>query len=86
LEAYELTPRERQTATLVLGGRSTDQIAAELCISPQTVQQHLKAIFDKIGVRSRRELVAQLFARHYAPRIEDGRIGTDGSFAALPPR
>jgi DNA-binding CsgD family transcriptional regulator len=83
LAAYDLTPRERTVAALVLGGRSTEQIAAELSISPLTVQQHLKAVFDKVGVRSRRELVAQIFARHYAPRmLAGGRLGEDGWFAA----
>jgi DNA-binding CsgD family transcriptional regulator len=83
LAAYDLTPRERSVAGLVLGGRSTEQIASELTISPLTVQQHLKAVFDKVGVRSRRDLVAQIFARHYAPRIHvGGRLGEDGWFAA----
>ena len=83
LAAYDLTPRERTLAALVLGGRSTEQIAVELSISPLTVQQHLKAVFDKVGVRSRRELVAQIFARHYAPRMHSGdRLGEDGWFTA----
>jgi DNA-binding CsgD family transcriptional regulator len=83
LAAYELTPREHAVAALVLAGRSTEQLAAELCISPLTVQQHLKAVFDKVGVRSRRELVAQIFARHYKPRmLAGGRLGPDGWFAA----
>jgi DNA-binding CsgD family transcriptional regulator len=82
LAAYELTPRERTIAALVLAGRSTEQVAAELCISPLTVQHHLKAVFDKVGVRSRRELVAQVFARHYKPRmLASGRLGADGWFA-----
>jgi DNA-binding CsgD family transcriptional regulator len=83
LAACELTPRERSVAALVLAGGSTGQVAAELCISPLTVQQHLKAVFDKVGVRSRRDLVAQIFARHYKPRmLSGGRLGADGWFAA----
>jgi DNA-binding CsgD family transcriptional regulator len=82
LQAYDLTAREAQVAQLVLQGLSTDEIAAVLCISTLTVQQHLKAVFDKTGVRSRRELVAQLFAQQYLPRIHAGsRLGADGWFA-----
>ncbi|MEU8125490.1 helix-turn-helix transcriptional regulator [Spirillospora sp. NPDC049024] len=66
--AYGLTPRERQITGLAAQGRSTRQMAAALGISPFTVQDHLKAVFGKTGVRSRGELVAALYSRHYAPR------------------
>ena len=49
------------------------EIAESFHISSHTVQDHLKAIFDKVGVRSRREPVGQLFARQYQPRMVSGR-------------
>lgn len=82
LEAYSLSPREREVVQLVLLGYSTAQIGKRLFLSPYTVQDHLKAVFDKTGVRSRRELAADLFFRHYLPRIERGSSLTpDGWFA-----
>ena len=44
----------------VMAGRSSKEIAARLYISTHTVQDHLKAVFAKVGVSSRRELVACL--------------------------
>lgn len=67
--AYGLTPRERDITVSVLRGKSTADISRSTGLSPHTVQDHLKAVFDKTGVRSRRDLVATLFARHYLPDI-----------------
>jgi DNA-binding CsgD family transcriptional regulator len=60
---YELTGRERQLVALMLDGRSTKDVATALCISPHTVQDHLKRIFAKTRVRTRRELVSHLAGR-----------------------
>ncbi|MGE5187051.1 MAG: LuxR C-terminal-related transcriptional regulator [Acidobacteriota bacterium] len=60
LAACGLTPAQQRVAALVVAGRSTDAIARALTIADWTVQDHLKAVFDKVGVRSRRELVAAL--------------------------
>jgi DNA-binding CsgD family transcriptional regulator len=85
LLAYNLTEREAHVSQLVLKGLSTGEIAASLSLSALTVQQHLKAVFDKIGVHSRRELTALIFAQQYLPRILSGsRIAADGGF--VPPQ
>jgi len=60
LAAYGLSPRERDICGQVIAGYSTAEIAAHLFISAHTVQDHLKSIFAKAGVRSRGELAARL--------------------------
>jgi DNA-binding CsgD family transcriptional regulator len=70
VEAYGLTRREQELTRLVLNGLSTREMAEDLQISTYTVQDHLKSIFAKVGVRSRRELAAQLFQRHYVEPLE----------------
>ena len=71
LESYGLTPRETEILLRLCRGLPTKEIAAELMISSHTVRDHLKAIYDKAGVSSRGELVAQLFSNHVLDRFHD---------------
>ncbi|MGI5237924.1 response regulator transcription factor [Dactylosporangium sp. CA-139066] len=67
--AWQLTEREQDVLRLVCRGLSTEQIAHELVLSPHTVRGYLKGLFAKVGVSSRSELVAALFADHYHDRL-----------------
>lgn len=66
IDAYSLTPREREVLGAIARGASTAEIAAELFLSSHTVRDYVKTVFEKLGVSSRGELVARLFAEHYS--------------------
>jgi DNA-binding CsgD family transcriptional regulator len=76
-KAHGLTDRERQLVSLSRGGLATTELARTLGISPYTVQDHLKAIFDKTRVRSRRELMSHLTGRLSADHTRGGAPTAD---------
>jgi DNA-binding CsgD family transcriptional regulator len=81
--AYGLTKQQQLLTGLVCRGFSTSEIADRLQITPNTIQDHLKSIFDKTGVSSRRELVASILQEQYLPRAMTGEpLGASGFFTS----
>jgi DNA-binding CsgD family transcriptional regulator len=68
-DAYRLSERETEVVGLVVRGLSNADIARALWLSPYTVADHVKNVFEKTGVRSRGELTSRLFFDHYLPRL-----------------
>lgn len=61
VEAYdELTAQERQIAFLARDGLSNAEIGERLSVSPRTVEWHLRNVFGKLGIKSRRQLAGAL--------------------------
>jgi DNA-binding CsgD family transcriptional regulator len=87
MSAYGLTGREQTICALVCQGLLTRQIADRLYLTTDTVQDHLKSVFDKTGVHSRGELVATILQRDYLPRAIAGvPVSRSGAFTVGDPR
>lgn len=72
IEAYGLGPREQQVTQLIARGLPTAEIAQRLRLSQHTVRDYVKQVFEKVGASTRGELVAKIFAEHYAEPLHVG--------------
>jgi DNA-binding CsgD family transcriptional regulator len=75
--ATELTSQEAQIAALAADGMTNPKIGAELFLSPHTVEWHLRKVYAKLGISSRRQLPAAL-------RADTGPAGPGGRRATTP--
>jgi len=60
-QEHDLTDRETEVLSLMLGGKSEKAIATRLKIAPGTVRTHVVHIYQKLGVRTRAELFANIY-------------------------
>lgn len=81
LEAHGATAREREVATLMARGMTNSEIAETMVVSPHTVRDHVKSLYEKLGVGSRQELVARVFFDEYLPEfVEQTPLTSHGRF------
>jgi DNA-binding CsgD family transcriptional regulator len=60
MRLHQLTDREREVTQMLLTSMPTHRVAEKLCITPETLRGHMKAVFAKLGVNSRPQLAALL--------------------------
>ncbi len=84
VEAYDLTAREKQIIEMIARGLASTEIAERLCLSPHTVRDYVKSVFRKVGVSNRGELVARIFAEHYADALHDSVARAYGTECGSP--
>jgi DNA-binding CsgD family transcriptional regulator len=57
---FDLTPQEVQVASFVVQGMTNREVAAQMFLSPRTIDYHLRSVFTKLGIKSRTELANRL--------------------------
>jgi DNA-binding CsgD family transcriptional regulator len=62
LSSWGLTDRQREIVLYLIRGASNREIADHLSLTEQTVKDHLKAVYDKVGVRNRAQLTARVYS------------------------
>lgn len=73
--SWGLTPQERAVVTHLATGKGNARIADAMFIGEHTVEWHLRSVYDKLGVRSRQEVISALFRQALLPGIERDVLG-----------
>lgn len=71
-----LTAQEAQIARLVIDGCTNPEVGAQLFISPRTVEWHLRGVYAKLGIKSRKELSAASLRLETPPAAPARHVGT----------
>jgi DNA-binding CsgD family transcriptional regulator len=83
LESFGLSKREQEVAGLLLRSLSSREIAKQLVVYPYTVEDHIRSICEKAGVRGRRELVGLVFVADHLPQlVSSAPVDSNGQFVA----
>ena len=73
--SWGLTPQERAVISHLATGKSNARIADAMFIGEHTVEWHLRRVYDKLGIRSRQEVISALFRQAMLPGIERDVLG-----------
>ncbi len=73
--SWGLTPQERAVVTHLATGKGNARIADAMFIGEHTVEWHLRSVYDKLGVRTRQEVMSALFRQALLPSIERDVLG-----------
>jgi DNA-binding CsgD family transcriptional regulator len=74
--SWGLTRRESDIVEHLILGKTNAAIADALFVGEHTVEWHLRAVFEKLGVQSRQEVMAALFRQTLLPNIEQVTLGS----------
>jgi len=81
---FDISRRQKEIVELVLAGKSNKDIGEALFIAPSTVKNHLYALYQKVGVKSRYELIGLVMRNQLPPNPESTRSSSSRNLSSRP--